>query len=147
VALTVRIVLGLESLLAVWLIALLALAAWFFAIRMLLLDSRLKKFWIVWLAGGFLLMLVGLGDEAIWLAAFGTSFVFLLFRKYKPYLHLTSRRRAGLFLLGLILFVGLVIFPISKGIELQVGEEVHVTEEVGQQDTSFIYNLGWKTGR
>ena len=93
-------------------------------------------------------MLLGLGDEVIWLAAFGTSFIFLLFRRYKPYNHLTSRRRASLFLLGLILFVVLIIFPISSGIELQVDiEEVHETEEVVQEDTRFIYDLGWKTGR
>ena len=42
-AVAVRIVLGRESLFAVWLITLLSLFAWFFAIRLLLLDSRLKN--------------------------------------------------------------------------------------------------------
>ncbi len=148
VTVAVRIILGHESFLAVWLIGLLSLVAWFMAIRMLLLDSRLKKFWMVWLTGGFFLMLLGLGNEVIWLAAFGTSFVFLLFRKYKPYHHLTSRRRASLFLLGLMLFVVLVIFPISSGFEIQSDPlESHQGEETVREDMGFAYNLGWKIGR
>jgi len=89
---------------AVWIMALLAGASWVVAIRMLLLDTRLKKFWIIWLAFGFLFILIFSTTRGMWITAVSFSFIFLLFRRYKPFRHLTSRRRAGLFLLGLIVF-------------------------------------------
>jgi len=89
---------------AIWTIGFMATASWIIAIRMLMLDARLKKFWIVWLAGGFLFILFLGGRSNIWIASVSFTFIFLLFRRYKPYRHLTSRRRAGLFLLGLFIF-------------------------------------------
>ena len=43
----VGIILGSEGLLPAWILALLSLATWILAIRMLFLDSRFKTFWII----------------------------------------------------------------------------------------------------
>jgi serine phosphatase RsbU (regulator of sigma subunit) len=140
--------LGHESFLGVWLAAVFILTAWVFAVRMLLLDSLFKKFWLIWLAGGFLLMFLGLTDEVIWLAGFASSFVFLLFRRYKPYLHLTSRRRAALFLLGVVLFMTMIIFPVSSGYELDFGtSDAQAAEAAVPEDAGFAITLGWKLNR
>lgn len=90
---------------AIWIAALLTGASWVVAIRMLLLESRLKKFWIVWISGGFLFMFIFSSSGAMWIVSSSFSFVFLLFRRYRPYRHLTARHRAGLFLLGFIVFI------------------------------------------
>lgn len=100
----IRILFGFTHPLVVWIVALLAGASWVAAIRMLLLDAKLKKFWIIWLASGFLLLLIFNAVSGMWIAAVSFSSVFLLFRRYRPYRHLTSRRRAGIFLLGLVVF-------------------------------------------
>ncbi len=91
-----------------WFPALVALAIWITAIRMLLMDAKLKKFWVGWLVLSVVLPLLLSRDGSIWTAAVGGSFFFLLFRKYRPYRHLTSRRRAALFLLGFLMFVLLI---------------------------------------
>ena len=49
-----QILFGLYRPVVVWIVALVAGASWVVAIRMLLLESRLKKIWIVWLSGGTL---------------------------------------------------------------------------------------------
>jgi hypothetical protein len=72
---------------------------------MLLMDSVLKKFWVGWIILSGALPILLTRDESIWLAALGGAFIFLLFRKYSPYRHLTSRRRAALFLLGFLVFI------------------------------------------
>lgn len=147
-AIAFGLILGHESTLAVWLVAVCIMAAWVMAVRMLLLDALFKKFWLVWLGGGFLLIFLGLSDEVIWLAAFAFSFVFLLFRKYKPYHHLSSRRRAALFLLGGVLFVAMIIFPVSSGIEIEAGTpEVHAQDTTAQEGAGFAFTLGWKLSR
>ncbi len=93
-------------------IGLISLASWTAAIRLLFFDARLKKFWLVWLALGFLLLLFFGSEKGIWIASVSSSFVFLLFRRYKPYRHLTSRRRAALFLIGLFVLSLLTLgFP------------------------------------
>ena len=91
-----------------WFPALVALATWITAVRMLLMDAKLKKFWIGWLVLSVVLPLLLSRSGNIWGAAVGGSFFFLLFRKYRPYRHLTSRRRAALFLLGFLMFVLLI---------------------------------------
>lgn len=90
---------------ASWFLALIALATWGLAVRMLLLDAKLKKFWIVWLVMSVVLPFALSKGGGLWLAAVGGSFIFLLFRKYRPFRHLTSRRRAALFLLGFLAFI------------------------------------------
>jgi serine phosphatase RsbU (regulator of sigma subunit) len=108
---------GFEHFISAWILALIAGASWVVIIRMLLLDSRLKKFWIVWLAFGFFLTILFSSTESMWIASVVFSFAFLLFRRYKPYRHLTSRRRAGLFFIGFILFCLLTIGWLPIGTE------------------------------
>ena len=105
-----RVVTGFSHPLASWFLALLALVTWGYAIRMLLMDAKLKKLWLGWLILSVVLPIFLSRDESIWMAAVGGSFIFLLFRKYKPYRHLTSRRRAALFLLGFLVFCLLSTF-------------------------------------
>ena len=95
--------LGSRALFLLWVSASLLVASWVLAIRMLLLDSRAKKFWVVWLIVGSL-PLINLGTKNLaWVSVF-FSFVFLLFRRYRPFRHLTSRRQGWLFLIGVVLF-------------------------------------------
>jgi serine phosphatase RsbU (regulator of sigma subunit)/HAMP domain-containing protein len=108
VAWILQIMFGLYRPLVVWIVAVVAGASWVVAIRMLLLESRLKKFWIVWLSGGALFIFLIRSSEGIWIASLSFAFVFLLFRRYRPYRHLTSRRRSGLFLIGFIILILLI---------------------------------------
>jgi HAMP domain-containing protein len=99
-----HLLLGFTHPAASWLVALIALITWGFAVRMLLLDGRFKNFWIGWTALCIVSLIAVRSVEDLWIAAVGGSFIFLLFRKYRPYRHLTSRRRAALFLLGFLVF-------------------------------------------
>lgn len=109
----IRTLFGFAHPLVIWIVVLVASASWVLAIRMLLLDAKLKKFWIIWLSIGFLILIIFHGTSAISAAAAAFSFFFLLFRRYKPYRHLTSRRRAAIFLIGFIVFILLAVsfFP------------------------------------
>ena len=107
-----RLVLGLSHPIASWFLALIALIIWGYAVKMLLMDAKLKKLWVCWLFISVVLPIILSRDESLWMAAVGGSFVFLLFRKYRPYRHLTSRRRAALFLLG---FMVLILLGIGGG--------------------------------
>jgi serine phosphatase RsbU (regulator of sigma subunit) len=100
----IRTLSGFEHAVSLWLAALIALATWICAIRMLLLDSKFKKFWIAWLCLSLILVVIFSSNLGIWIAAQAFAFVFLLIRLYKPYRHLTSRRRAALYLIGFIVF-------------------------------------------
>jgi serine phosphatase RsbU (regulator of sigma subunit) len=102
------VVLGTSHPLSIWLIALAALGIWGLAVWMLLLDSSLRKFWIVWLGLSIVSLLFINQAEGVWFNTAVFSFVFLLFRRYKPYHHLTSRRRTALFLLGFLAFCLLI---------------------------------------
>ena len=85
-----------------WLAALPALVAWLAAVRLLLLDTRWRRFWIIWLAGSALFVpLLGARGQG-WQASVSLAAVFLFLRRYRPYRHLTSRRRAVLFLAALL---------------------------------------------
>ncbi len=85
-----------------WLAALPALAAWLAAVRLLLLDTRWRRFWIIWLAGSALFVpLFGSRGQG-WQASVTLAAVFLFLRRYRPYRHLTSRRRAALFLAAVV---------------------------------------------
>ncbi len=103
-----QILFGLYNPFVVWIVALVAGASWVVAIRMLLLESRLKKFWIVWLSGGALFIFLLRSSDGIWIVSLSFVFVFLLFRRYMPYRHLTSRRRSGLFLIGFVILILLI---------------------------------------
>lgn len=100
----IQTIFGTRQFLPSWLVALFTGSAWVAAIRMLMLDARVKKFWVVWHAFGFFLILLFGSTSGIWIASVSFSFVFLLVRRYRPYRHLTSRRRAALFLIGLLSF-------------------------------------------
>jgi serine phosphatase RsbU (regulator of sigma subunit) len=104
-----RVVLGASHPLSIWLVALAALGTWGLAVWMLLLDSRLRRFWIVWLALSIVSLLFISQTEGVWINTAAFSFVFLLFRRYRPYRHLTSRRRTALFLLGFLAFCFLIL--------------------------------------
>ncbi len=108
VAWILQILFGLYRPFVVWIVVLIAGASWVVAIRMLLLESRLKKFWIVWLLGGALFIFLLRSFDGIWIVSLSFVFVFLLFRRYMPYRHLTSRRRSGLFLIGFVILVLLI---------------------------------------
>jgi serine phosphatase RsbU (regulator of sigma subunit) len=105
---------GFEHALSLWVAALLALATWICAIRMLLIDSKFKGFWIVWLGLSLIPVSVSPSDSGVWIGAAALSFVFLLIRLYKPYRHLTSRRRAALYLIGFLVFCLLTIVWIPR---------------------------------
>ncbi len=131
-----RLVIGLAHPIGAWLTALLAFTAWIVAIRMLLLDARLRKFWMWWIILCVVFLVVFRSNEDIWLAALGGSFIFLLFRKYRPYRHLTSRRRASLFLLGFLAFCLLAAggrtVQISDIQESQTGD-IAITRDIPAQ--------------
>lgn len=104
-----RILSGFEHAVSLWLAALLAFATWICAIRMLLIDSKFKKFWIVWLGLSVIVVLISPSVLGVWIGAGAFAFVFLLIRLYKPYRHLTSRRRAALYLIGFVVFCLLTV--------------------------------------
>lgn len=104
-----RILLGFEHAVSLWLVALIALATWICAIRMLFLDAKFMKFWIVWLGLSVVLVVLFSSQPGMWIAAEAFAFIFLLMRLYKPYRHLTSRRRAALYLIGFVVFCLLTV--------------------------------------
>jgi serine phosphatase RsbU (regulator of sigma subunit) len=104
-----RVLLGTSHPLSIWLIALVALGTWGLAVWMLLMDSKLRKFWLVWLGFSIVSLLFINQAEGVWINTAAFSFVFLLFGRYKPFRHLTSRRRTALFLLGFLAFCLLTI--------------------------------------
>lgn len=126
----VHLLSGFEHAISLWLAALLALATWICAIRLLLIDSKFKKFWIVWLGLSIILVLISPSDSGVWIGAGALAFVFLLIRLYKPYRHLTSRRRAVLFLIGFIVFclLTLVWIPAQTN-DIQIQTETLIQAE------------------
>ncbi len=121
-----RLIPGFSHPIASWFLTLVALATWIFAVRMLLMDAKLKKLWVGWLILSAVLLVFLSRDESLWIAAVGGSFIFLLFRKYQPYRHLTSRRRAALFLLGFLVFLLLGIG--GSTLPSPATEELHPSE-------------------
>jgi len=71
-----QILFGLYRPFVIWIVALVAGASWVVAIRMLLLESRLKKFWIVWLSGGALFIFLLRSSGGIWIVSLSFAFVF-----------------------------------------------------------------------
>jgi serine phosphatase RsbU (regulator of sigma subunit) len=95
---------GRQNSLSIWITALILCTAWYLAVSILLLETKGKKFWIIVLAGSLFFVLFFSPAGRVWIAAVGFSFLFLMIRKYRPYRHLTSRRRASIFILGFMLF-------------------------------------------
>jgi len=96
--------LGEGSTAALLIMTILSLLTWIITVRMLLLESWLKIFWILWLFGGVILLIFLKDNNGIILAGLAFSFVFLIFRRYKPYRPLSSRRKAAFFLLSVLMF-------------------------------------------
>jgi serine phosphatase RsbU (regulator of sigma subunit) len=96
-------------------LALMSLAAWALAVRLLFVETKARVFWLVWLGLGLFLLFVAGGGRAAWVPAAFFSFVFLFFRKYGPFRHLTSKRQAILFGIGLVLFVLMTVFWAGSG--------------------------------
>ncbi|MFH1845842.1 MAG: HAMP domain-containing protein [bacterium] len=94
--------------LTVWFSACLAGFAWVAAVRFLLLDSRGRRFWLVWLGASMLGLLISNAHPAGMYVAASFAGIFLIFRRYRPYRHLTSARRAGMFFLGLLSVAALI---------------------------------------
>jgi HAMP domain-containing protein len=94
---------GLRSGLIVWVSAALLTASWVVAIRMLFVDARAKRFWFAWLILGALPLLYFGRPDLTWVSVI-FSVVFLFFRRYRPYRHLTGRRQGWLFVIGIVVF-------------------------------------------
>lgn len=93
----------------VWLLLVVAGGAWLAVLRMLLLDTAARKFWLIWLGAGLLLIFVVGGGFAARMVALLFAGIFLLFRRYRCYRALTTRQRAGIFFLALAAFVALTV--------------------------------------
>jgi len=77
-------------------------AAWIAAIRLLFLNIKARMFWLIWLAGGALFVVLSAPGGAGWAAGAGFVFVFLSVRKYRPFSHLSHGHRTRAFFLGLL---------------------------------------------
>jgi len=113
----IRLLFGFDHFISIWIAALIAMASWIFAIRMLFLDARFKKLWLLWLGLSLLFVLLSPSSSGIWITTISFAFIFLLLRFYKPYRHLTSKRRAILYLLGVIILGLLTVGWIGGSVE------------------------------
>ena len=141
-----RFLIGTSHPVASWILAIVALVVWVMAVRLLLMDAMLKKLWIGWIILSLVLPMALSQADSLWMAAAGGSFIFLLFRKYKPYRHLTSRRRAALFLLG---FLVLLLLGIGgrKTTLSESDQPLLVTAQTSETDSPGTLNLGLFLGR
>ena len=128
----VRAAFGSQKTVAVWAMGVLAFTAWAAAVRMLFVETKAKKFWIAWLTGSLLLLFPLGANRGIGTGAAAFSFIFLFFRRYKPYWHLTSKRRSALFLLGFLSFLLLTLGFLLKstGNRTNPGRPVSVSQAV-----------------
>jgi serine phosphatase RsbU (regulator of sigma subunit) len=114
IALLLDRLLGHGSVLAVWGVALAGGWAWYETIRLLLLRSRLPRFWTIWTGLGVpIILLAGSGSAGYILGIVLSSF-FLLLRTYRPYRELAGAGRA---LTALIGFAALMLLPWGTGFE------------------------------
>jgi len=130
----IRAVFRSQSTLAVWTMGILALASWAAAVRTLFFETKARKFWIVWLAVSLLILLIASARQEAGTGAAAFSFIFLLFRRYKPYWHLTPKRRSALFFLGFFVFLLLTagFLITSSGSQPNRGTPVSVSQAVSQ---------------
>ncbi len=101
-------------------IGVLTLAAWIMAIRFILADTWGRWFWLVILAGAAALATFLPYPAGIWVATPLSIFV-LTFRQFRTWRHISDRRRALGFGLG-VLATALLIFLYPRFLNL-VGEE------------------------
>ncbi len=95
--------LGGGNALGLWLTAVVTLLTWLTAVRLLLLDTRARRFWTVWLVLSALFVVVfKSGDEVGLVLGVLMTTAFLIFRRYRPYRHMTSAQRAHMFVFGVI---------------------------------------------
>jgi serine phosphatase RsbU (regulator of sigma subunit) len=85
----------------IWLTAALGGAVCYHTVRFLMVKIKGRLFWLIWLGLALTAILISGNSELGFILAIAMSAVFLVFRQYKPYRHLTSRRRAGIFFIGL----------------------------------------------
>lgn len=101
--------LGGQQAVGLWVTGVIALATWLTAARLLLLDTAARRFWHVWLAAGTLIVLVLGSHDAGPGIGILMSAILLLFRRCRPYRHLTSAQRAQVFVFGAVV-LGLLAF-------------------------------------
>ncbi len=132
---------GFQSVLVLWLVAGLTLAAWLFAVRLLLLDSKARKFWLIWLIAGALPLVWPAGTNRAWISV-TFSFFFLFLRRYRPYRHLSSRRQTWLFVLGIILFIFLTVVWRNFIPAAEVGAASSVRGDLPSQSPALLILIG-----
>ncbi len=96
--------------LGVWVIAIAAGGSWILSVRMLFLDAKAKKFWTAWLGLSALFVVLFNYAAKVWTVAVFMAVIFLLIRRYKPYRHLISKRRAQLSAAAALAFLLLTVF-------------------------------------
>ncbi len=77
------------------------LIAWAAAVRLLFLDMKGRGFWGLWLAVGAVFALASPAGSGLWIAGTSFSGVFLVFRRFRPFSHLSHRSRARVFFVSL----------------------------------------------
>ncbi len=100
-------------------VGLLATASWMLAVRFLLLDTWGRWFWLVVVVGSGALVVVA--DEKGMGFAIGLSIFMLTMRRYRPWRHISDRRRAVGFGLGLVAMVLLVMVQRLWSVEAEAG--------------------------
>lgn len=113
--------------------------AWVLAIRLLLLDSRGRRFWQVWLGLSVIGLPLAGSSPAGMIVASCLGAVFLIFRRHKPLRHLSSIRRAQVFLLGL---VSLILLLAAGGLPEPKGWLPGVLIRTGSY-ASFMLEIFW----
>jgi HAMP domain-containing protein len=132
---------GSKGLFLLWISAVLLTVSWGAAVRMLLVDSRAKTFWLVWLIVGALPLFNPSPSNLAW-ASVIFSFFFLLLRRYRPYRHLASRRQGWLFLVGIIVFCLLTIAWPSFGVSGKADIPLVKEATPGPQNTNILLAKG-----
>jgi serine phosphatase RsbU (regulator of sigma subunit) len=102
-------------------VGLAALVGWGTAVRLLFIQTRARVFWLIWLVAGLIPLADSVRRPGGLLVAVVFSAAFLIFRRYRPYGHLTPRRQAALTAISLVLFVLLAFFWKGRGPALATG--------------------------
>ena len=92
-----------------WGSAVIGALAWAAVIRFMLIDIRWLQFWPIWLAIGFAAPLYAGSGETGRAIGLGVSLLFLVLRRYRPFHHIGSRRRAFAFASGFLILILLAL--------------------------------------
>ncbi len=111
-----------------WIAFLAAGSAWYAAIRLLLVKTRLRKTWIVWISLSLVFLVLFQDGDTGFIIALPMSAVFLTFRLYRSYRLLTSYQRITL---GLMSVLFMVLLPGQIGIREGAGWIVHFVHQAG----------------